>query len=167
MQIKHYTEGNAKDQGLEEGDVLVTNHPQLAGGSHLPDITIITPVFNEDKIVFFVASRGHHADVGGITPGSMPPHSHCLAEEGAAILSFKVVNDGVFQVRTVLLPTGPISCCLHNNLLAGHSHWKLHVDPISVKQNGNSCLQKLQGIMLQQNCCAVCRCKTHFYCKTV
>lgn len=101
MQIRHYTEGDAKDQGLEEGDVLVTNHPQLAGGSHLPDITVITPVFNEGKIVFFVASRGHHADVGGITPGSMPPHSHCLAEEGAAILSFKVVNDGVFQVRIV------------------------------------------------------------------
>lgn len=49
---------------LEEGDVLVSNHPQLAGGSHLPDITVITPIFNCGKIVFFVASRGHHADVG-------------------------------------------------------------------------------------------------------
>ena len=58
-----------------EGDVLVSNHPQLAGGSHLPDITVITPVFVEKKIVFFVASRGHHADVGGIAPGSMPPLS--------------------------------------------------------------------------------------------
>ena len=97
LQIKHYTTGEAKDQGLVEGDVLVTNHPQLAGGSHLPDITVITPVFIEGQIVFFVASRGHHADVGGITPGSMPPHSHRLEEEGAAILSFKVVKDGVFQ----------------------------------------------------------------------
>ena len=111
LQIKHYTEGDAKDQGLEEGDVLVTNHPQLAGGSHLPDITVITPVFNEGKIVFFVASRGHHADVGGITPGSMPPHSHCLAEEGAAILSFKVVNDGVFQVRLFPWPSFSPGCC--------------------------------------------------------
>ena len=58
-----------------EGDVLVSNHPQLAGGSHLPDSTVITPVFVEKKIVFFVASRGHHADVGGIAPGSMPPLS--------------------------------------------------------------------------------------------
>ena len=60
---------------LVEGDVLVSNHPQLAGGSHLPDITVITPIFRDGKIVFFVASRGHHADVGGIAPGSMPPLS--------------------------------------------------------------------------------------------
>ena len=46
---------------LQEGDVLVSNHPQLAGGSHLPDITVITPVFNQGQVVFFVASRGHHA----------------------------------------------------------------------------------------------------------
>lgn len=80
----------------------MTNHPQLAGGSHLPDITVITPVFSEGRTVFFVASRGHHADVGGITPGSMPPHSHSLVEEGAAILSYKVVQDGKFQARTLL-----------------------------------------------------------------
>lgn len=49
--------------GIQEGDVLVSNHPQLAGGSHLPDITVITPVFHEGEIIFFVASRGHHADV--------------------------------------------------------------------------------------------------------
>lgn len=99
LQIRHHSEGgeNAKTP-LIEGDVLVSNHPQLAGGSHLPDITVITPVFDEGKIVFFVASRGHHADVGGITPGSMPPHSHSLVEEGAAILSYKVVQNGKFQV---------------------------------------------------------------------
>jgi 5-oxoprolinase (ATP-hydrolysing) len=82
---------------LSKGDVLVSNHPQLAGGSHLPDITVITPVFNEDTIVFFVASRGHHADIGGISPGSMPPHSKALSEEGAAIVSFKLVKNGVFD----------------------------------------------------------------------
>jgi 5-oxoprolinase (ATP-hydrolysing) len=54
---------------LREGDVLVSNHPQLAGGSHLPDITVMTPVFEGGRIVFFVASRGHHADIGGIAPG--------------------------------------------------------------------------------------------------
>jgi 5-oxoprolinase (ATP-hydrolysing) len=74
--------------------VLVSNHPQLAGGSHLPDITVITPVFEGGAIVFFVASRGHHADIGGISPGSMPPHSHSLVEEGAAIVSFKLVQGG-------------------------------------------------------------------------
>ncbi|CAG8509076.1 15482_t:CDS:2 [Funneliformis mosseae] len=81
---------------LEEGDVILTNHPQ-AGGSHLPDITVITPVFNEGKIVFFVASRGHHADIGGILPGSMPPNSKELYQEGAAIKSFKLVSKGKFD----------------------------------------------------------------------
>lgn len=80
--------------------MLLSNHPQLAGGSHLPDITVITPVFSSGRIVFFVASRGHHADIGGISPGSMPPNSKILAEEGAAVVSFKLVKDGIFQVRT-------------------------------------------------------------------
>jgi len=82
---------------LSEGDVLVSNHPQLAGGSHLPDITVITPIFRDGQIVFFVASRGHHADVGGISPGSMPPMSKTLVDEGAAIVAFKLVDRGVFQ----------------------------------------------------------------------
>jgi hypothetical protein len=77
---------------------MVSNHPQLAGGSHLPDITVITPVFDRGQIVFFVASRGHHADIGGISPGSMPPASKLLVEEGAAIVSYKLVRDHVFQV---------------------------------------------------------------------
>ncbi|KAI8073701.1 Hydantoinase B/oxoprolinase-domain-containing protein [Thamnidium elegans] len=81
---------------LVEGDVIMTNHPQ-AGGSHLPDITIITPVFDKGVIVFFVASRGHHADIGGISPGSMPPHSKELYQEGAAIKSFKIVSKGQFD----------------------------------------------------------------------
>lgn len=80
-----------------EGDVLVSNHPQLAGGSHLPDITVITPIFIGGIIAFFVASRGHHADVGGIAPGSMPPLSKTLIEEGAAIIAFKLVEHGKFQ----------------------------------------------------------------------
>lgn len=85
---------------LQEGDVLLSNHPQLAGGSHLPDITVITPVFIGGQIVFFVASRGHHADIGGISPGSMPPNSKQLVEEGAAVVSFKLVKDGTFQVNS-------------------------------------------------------------------
>ena len=84
---------------IEEGDVLVSNHPQLAGGSHLPDITVITPVFHDGEIVFFVANRGHHSDIGGITPGSMPPFSTKLSQEGAAIVAFKLVKAGVFQEK--------------------------------------------------------------------
>ena len=81
---------------FDEGDVLVANHP-AAGGSHLPDITVITPVLKDGRALFYVASRGHHADIGGISPGSMPPFSRCLAEEGTAIESFKLVRKGVFQ----------------------------------------------------------------------
>ncbi|KAG6890037.1 hypothetical protein C0995_012494 [Termitomyces sp. Mi166 len=83
---------------LKEGDVLMTNSP-YAGGSHLPDITIITPVFdsNTKEIIFFTASRGHHADIGGILPGSMPPTSVNIFEEGAEIESFKIVDGGVFD----------------------------------------------------------------------
>jgi 5-oxoprolinase (ATP-hydrolysing) len=97
---------------LQPGDVLVSNHP-AAGGSHLPDITVITPVFAQDtkKIIFWVASRGHHADIGGISPGSMPPHSRLLSEEGAAIESFRLVRGGVFQEEGIsellLTSTGP------------------------------------------------------------
>ncbi|KAL3620953.1 5-oxoprolinase [Castilleja foliolosa] len=83
-------------ENLNEGDVLVTNHP-CAGGSHLPDITVVTPVFNKGELVFFVASRGHHAEIGGVTPGSMPPFSKAIWEEGAAIKAFKLVEKGVFQ----------------------------------------------------------------------
>jgi 5-oxoprolinase (ATP-hydrolysing) len=81
---------------IRSGDVLVSNHP-AAGGSHLPDITVMTPVFQGETIVFWVASRGHHADIGGISPGSMPPASRQLVEEGAAIFSFKLVEKNVFQ----------------------------------------------------------------------
>lgn len=86
---------------LSEGDVLVTNHP-CSGGSHLPDITVITPVFDEGKLVFFVASRGHHAEIGGITPGSMPPFSKSIYEEGAAIKAFKLVEKGIFQEEGIV-----------------------------------------------------------------
>ena len=93
------------------GDVLVANHP-AAGGSHLPDITVITPVIKNNKVIFFVASRGHHADIGGISPGSMPPFSRSLREEGAAISSFKLVQGGVFQedgITRLLLAPGALT----------------------------------------------------------
>ncbi|KAL2278208.1 hypothetical protein FJTKL_14623 [Diaporthe vaccinii] len=87
-------------KGLQPGDVILSNHP-CSGGTHLPDLTVTTPVFddNEDptEILFFVANRGHHADIGGILAGSMPPNSTELWQEGAAIESFKMVKAGVFD----------------------------------------------------------------------
>ncbi|KAG8409766.1 hypothetical protein J3459_010358 [Metarhizium acridum] len=71
---------------LQDDDVLVSNHPSC-GGTHLPDITVTTPVFDGDSLAFYVASRGHHADIGGILPGSMPPTSSALWQEGASIES--------------------------------------------------------------------------------
>jgi 5-oxoprolinase (ATP-hydrolysing) len=87
------------------GDVFVTNDP-AAGGSHLPDITVVTPVHDAAGLLrFFVASRGHHADVGGLTPGSMPPFSTTLAEEGVVFRCLRIVERGTFRedrVRDVL-----------------------------------------------------------------
>ncbi|KAJ3755736.1 Hydantoinase B/oxoprolinase-domain-containing protein [Lentinula raphanica] len=81
---------------IQEGDVLVSNHPD-AGGSHLPDITVMTPAFHNGQIVFWTASRAHHADIGGIRPGSMPPFSKTIEQEGAQILSFKLVKEDQFD----------------------------------------------------------------------
>ena len=86
---------------LKRGDVLVSNHPMF-GGTHLPDITAVTPAFSGDKIVFYVASRAHHADIGGILPGSMPPRSHELFQEGAAIESEKLVSEGHFNEERII-----------------------------------------------------------------
>ena len=77
------------------GDAFVLNDP-YAGGTHLPDITVITPIFdeNEREILFFTGSRGHHADVGGTTPGSMPPGSAHIDEEGVLLTNVKLVDGG-------------------------------------------------------------------------
>ena len=88
------------------GDVYVTNDP-FAGGSHLPDVTLVTPVFLPDRASpsFYVASRGHHADIGGKTPGSMPANSTRLEQEGVLIDAFALVHDGHFdeqRIRSVL-----------------------------------------------------------------
>lgn len=79
------------------GDVVITNHPQY-GGSHLPDITLIAGVFTEDgTLAGYVINRAHHAEVGGKTPGSMPPDATCLAEEGVVIVPQYLVKAGEFQ----------------------------------------------------------------------
>ena len=80
---------------LAPGDAVVSNNP-FNGGTHLPDLTVITPVFAADRLVAFVASRGHHADVGGITPGSMPPHSRTIEDEGLLFDNVPLLQRGVF-----------------------------------------------------------------------
>ncbi len=77
-------------------DSYVLNNP-YNGGTHLPDITVITPVFDQDEILFFVACRGHHPDIGGKTPGSAPPDSAHVDEEGVLIDNFKLVDAGTYR----------------------------------------------------------------------
>ncbi|MGY9026234.1 MAG: hydantoinase B/oxoprolinase family protein [Candidatus Puniceispirillales bacterium] len=95
------------------GDVFVLNAP-FNGGTHLPDVTVITPVFNneQNKILFFVASRGHHADIGGKTPGSAPPDSKHIDEEGVLIDNFKMFEKGVFRENEIrkILASGKYPC---------------------------------------------------------
>ncbi|MEX2092557.1 MAG: hydantoinase B/oxoprolinase family protein, partial [Pirellulales bacterium] len=84
----------AANPSLAPGDVVATNDP-YAGGSHLPDITVVTPVHNAaGKVSFFTANRAHHAEIGGIAPGSMPPLSTNLAEEGVLIRNLRIVAGG-------------------------------------------------------------------------
>ncbi|HZV85601.1 MAG TPA: hydantoinase B/oxoprolinase family protein, partial [Brevundimonas sp.] len=87
--------GGADGRGMLRGDVYMLNAP-YNGGTHLPDITVIMPVFLRDDAApaFFVAARGHHADVGGITPGSMPPSSTTVEQEGVLIDDFLLVDGG-------------------------------------------------------------------------
>ena len=95
--IKTVIRENTKARGraMKAGDVFVLNAP-YNGGTHLPDITVITPVFDAEgrEILFYVGSRGHHADIGGISPGSMPPNSKVVEEEGVLIDNFLLVEEG-------------------------------------------------------------------------
>jgi 5-oxoprolinase (ATP-hydrolysing) len=92
------------------GDVWLTNSP-YHGGTHLPDITVITPLLDtgSGEVLFYLASRGHHADVGGITPGSMPPASTRIDQEGALSDGLRIVRDGAFQAEAIRawLSAGP------------------------------------------------------------
>jgi 5-oxoprolinase (ATP-hydrolysing) len=86
---------------IKPGNVYVLNAP-YNGGTHLPDVTVITPVFRGSEILFYVGSRGHHADIGGITPGSMPPASKVVEEEGVLIDNFLLVEQGRFREQETL-----------------------------------------------------------------
>jgi 5-oxoprolinase (ATP-hydrolysing) len=116
---------------MRRGDVYVLNDP-YHGGTHLPDVTVVTPVYLDEGVEagegegvdrdfdggagdagaapdFFVASRGHHADIGGVTPGSMPPFSTCIAEEGVMIDTFKLIDSGELREAALraVLEAGP------------------------------------------------------------
>src|SRR5205085_4561683 len=87
---------------IAPGDVYAINAP-YNGGTHLPDITVCTPVFDDRKkaITFWVASRGHHADVGGISPGSMSPNATTIEQEGVYIDNVKLVDRGRFREQAL------------------------------------------------------------------
>ncbi|MEW9520228.1 hydantoinase B/oxoprolinase family protein [Streptomyces tubercidicus] len=95
---------------MRPGDVYAINDP-YHGGTHLPDVTVVTPVFDtdDDTLLFLVASRGHHAEIGGITPGSMPAFSSTIQEEGILFDNWLLVRDGELRERATreLLAAGP------------------------------------------------------------
>ena len=78
---------------MRPGDTVITNHP-ADGGSHLPDVTLVTPIFHGETLIGFVANRAHHAEIGGIAPGSMPPGATCLEEEGVVIPPQYLIAEG-------------------------------------------------------------------------
>ncbi|MEM1048937.1 MAG: hydantoinase B/oxoprolinase family protein [Pseudomonadota bacterium] len=98
---------------MKPGDSFMLNNP-FNGGTHLPDVTVITPVFDKagERILFYVGSRGHHADIGGRTPGSAPPDSTHIEEEGVVIDNFKLVEGGRLRDRETraLLASGRFPC---------------------------------------------------------
>jgi 5-oxoprolinase (ATP-hydrolysing) len=112
--IRHIIDarGEQRDRrGIRRGDAYVLNDP-YRGGTHLPDVTVIMPVFYSDEDAepsAFVAARGHHADIGGIAPGSMPPESRTIEDEGVLIDNVLMVDEGHFREAEmrVLLGSGP------------------------------------------------------------
>jgi 5-oxoprolinase (ATP-hydrolysing) len=87
---------------MQTGDAFLVNSP-YAGGTHLPDLTVVSPVFDtaDAQVLFYVASRGHHADVGGMTPGSMPPDSRHIDDEGILFDGLRIVRGSVFLEREI------------------------------------------------------------------
>ncbi|KAK8074742.1 hypothetical protein PG997_009405 [Apiospora hydei] len=128
---------------LTPGDVLLTNHPQC-GGTHLPDLTVVSPVFFDEQIVFYVASRGHHTDIGGKGITSMMPESKELWEEGINIKSMKIVSGGRFleeDVRAAFAKAGEFPGCSATRRIADNlSDLKAQ---ISSNQRGITLLGKL------------------------
>ncbi|KAI1343698.1 Hydantoinase B/oxoprolinase-domain-containing protein [Xylariaceae sp. FL0016] len=128
---------------LQPGDVLLTNHPQC-GGTHLPDLTVVSPVFHDGVIAFYVASRGHHTDIGGRGITSMMPESKWLWEEGINIKSMKICSEGEFlegDIRAAFDKAGNFPGCSATRRIADNlSDLKAQ---ISSNQRGSLLLRKL------------------------
>jgi 5-oxoprolinase (ATP-hydrolysing) len=128
------------EDSMRAGDVFVSNNP-YKGGSHLPDITVICPVFSgKGEIIFFTASCGHHADIGGITPGSLPPYVEHINDEGILIDSFLLVRGGRFRDKEI------------RNLFTRHTHpaRNIHERILDLKAQIASCqrgVKELKGVI--------------------
>ena len=127
-----------KEFRLQSGDVIMTNHPSF-GGSHLPDITVVTPVFINQELIGYVANRAHHAEIGGIRPGSMPPMAKNLAEEGVVIKPTFIIKQGVSnweEVRNLFANSMFPSRAVEENLTDLNA-------AVAANQKGLSSLQQL------------------------
>ncbi len=128
---------------LQPGDALLTNHPEC-GGTHLPDLTVVSPVFVGGELAFYVASRGHHTDIGGKGITSMMPESKELWEEGINIRSLRIVAGGVFmedEVRAAFAKAGTFPGCSATRRIADNlSDLKAQV---ASNQRGSLLLQRL------------------------
>lgn len=133
----------AEHRKLRPGDTIITNHPRY-GGSHLPDVTLVTPVFTKNskshKLLGFVANRAHHAEIGGISPGSMPPDARSLEEEGVVLSPEYLVEEGVARfdrLEAVLTRDSPFPTRnLADNLADLHAQ-------LAANRRGESLLQHL------------------------
>ncbi|WP_340104737.1 hydantoinase B/oxoprolinase family protein [Rhodohalobacter sp. 8-1] len=110
--------GLGEENEFKEGDIIATNHPGY-GGSHLPDVTVVTPIFFNGKRIGFAASRAHHAEMGGKRPGSMPPDANNLAEEGVVIPPTFIARGGEFDwdpIKNLLQNSRWPSRSIHENM---------------------------------------------------
>ncbi|MHC4218921.1 MAG: hydantoinase B/oxoprolinase family protein, partial [Planctomycetota bacterium] len=125
---------------MEPGDVVVTNHPAF-GGSHLPDVTVVTPVHGDGGLLGYAASRAHHAEIGGLRPGSMPPLATVLADEGVVIPPTHLVRAGESRFDRVerLLAEGP-----HASRAVGDNLADLRA-AVAANQRGATALADLAG----------------------
>lgn len=140
---------------MEPGDSIVTNHPAV-GGSHLPDVTVVTPVHEGERLLGFVASRAHHAEIGGVRPGSMPPAARVLAEEGVVIPPMPIVRAGRSRLAQVaeVLAGGPFPTrALEDNLadlraaLAANERGRASLAAFA-REHGDGGLEGAMGLLL-------------------
>jgi 5-oxoprolinase (ATP-hydrolysing) len=151
---------------LGPGDAVLLNDP-YRGGTHLPDLTIVSAVFDaHGERIAMVASRGHHSDVGGITPGSMPPNATTLAQEGVVIDALSIVRDGAFNEAAVrsVLASGPWPCRAPDRVvddlraqLAANQRGRVAVEALAASL-GTRALSALMAGVLDQGEALVRRC---------